>query len=87
MTYFGFNDKLDTNMAHHKLDTSGVNCPLPVLKTKKALNDLAIGDILQVTSTDSGSVKDMAAFCQQTGHRLLNSQAQDNKYIFEIQKA
>lgn len=70
-----------------KLDTRGMNCPLPILKTRKAINLINSGDILEVTSSDPGSVKDMASFCEQTGNRLLSSNAADSSYIFLIEKA
>ena len=57
---------------HDKLlDARGLNCPLPILRTKKALNDLSSGHVLKVLATDPGSVQDFAAFCKQTGHALL----------------
>jgi tRNA 2-thiouridine synthesizing protein A len=70
-----------------KLDTRGMNCPLPVLKTRKALNIISSGEILQVTASDPGSVKDMASFCEQTGNRLVSSNETDNSYIFLIEKS
>jgi tRNA 2-thiouridine synthesizing protein A len=69
------------------LDARGMNCPLPILRTRKALNQLASGAILEVISTDPGSVKDMASFCSQTGNRLVSSSEEDNSYIFRIEKA
>jgi tRNA 2-thiouridine synthesizing protein A len=54
-----------------ELDARGLNCPLPILKTKKSLADMASGQILRVISTDCGSVKDMQAFATQTGNKLL----------------
>jgi tRNA 2-thiouridine synthesizing protein A len=54
-----------------ELDTRGLNCPLPILKTKKALADLAAGELLKVVSTDPGSVRDFQAFARQTGHELV----------------
>ncbi len=69
-----------------ELDARGLSCPLPILKTKKTLNDLASGQILKVVATDPGSIKDMQAFANQTGHALLSS-AEDNKtYIFYLKK-
>ncbi|MEO2087483.1 MAG: sulfurtransferase TusA family protein, partial [Acidimicrobiales bacterium] len=65
-------------------DTSGLNCPLPILKTKKALKNLTVGHVLEVITTDSGSVKDMHAFCNQTGHILLELEEDEGKYIFRI---
>lgn len=70
-----------------KLDTRGMNCPLPVLKTRKALNIISSGEILEVTANDPGSVKDMASFCEQTGNRLVSSNETDNSYIFLIEKS
>jgi tRNA 2-thiouridine synthesizing protein A len=72
---------------NEKLDARGMNCPLPILRTRKALNQLASGEILEVTSSDPGSVKDMASFCDQTGNRLVSSAEADNSYIFMIEKA
>ena len=68
------------------LDTKGMNCPLPILKAKKALKDLAAGDLLEVLSTDPGSVKDFESFCRATGNPLLESNEQDGgvfRYVIE----
>ncbi len=70
-----------------KLDASGLNCPLPILKAKKQLNNLDSGQVLYIVATDSGSVKDFDAFCKQTGHSLLESSEADGKYHYYIQKA
>ncbi len=70
-----------------KLDATGLNCPLPILKAKKQLNSLSSGEVLYVTSTDSGSVKDFDAFCKQTGHILLDSKDADGMYHFYIKVA
>ena len=70
-----------------KLDTRGMNCPLPILKTRKALNRINAGEILEVTATDPGSVKDMASFCDQTGNRLVASNESDNSFVFLIEKS
>ncbi len=69
-----------------ELDARGLNCPLPIIKTKKALNDLGSGQVLRVTSTDSGSVKDMEAFAKQTGNELLGSSQEGGGYMFFIKK-
>lgn len=69
-----------------ELDARGLNCPLPIIKTKKALNDLSSGQVLRVTSTDSGSVKDMEAFAKQTGNELLASSEEGGGYVFFIKK-
>ena len=69
-----------------ELDARGLNCPLPILKTKKALGDLTTGQVLKVISTDAGSVKDMEAFAKQTGNELLASQAEGKEYVFYMKK-
>jgi tRNA 2-thiouridine synthesizing protein A len=69
-----------------ELDTRGMNCPLPILKTKKALADMTTGQILKVISTDAGSVKDMQAFANQTGNPLMSSSEEKGEYIFMMQK-
>ncbi|NYT52466.1 MAG: sulfurtransferase TusA family protein [Candidatus Vesicomyosocius endoextente] len=73
-------------MADETLDASGLNCPLPILKTKKALSKMDIGKILDVISTDAGSVKDIEAFCNQTGNKLMSAVEESGKYIFTIKK-
>jgi len=70
-----------------KLDTRGMSCPLPIVKTRKAINQIRAGELLEVTTTDPGSVKDMATFCEQTGNRLVASNESGNGYIFLIEKA
>ena len=74
------------NAIHHELDTSGMACPLPIIKTRKALNGMETGQVLQMTSTDPGSPNDMESFCQRLGHVLMSSDAQDGQYVFLIQK-
>ena len=69
-----------------QLDACGLSCPLPILKTKKSLSDMASGQILKVMSTDSGSVKDMQAFAKQTGNELLSSDQTDKVYAFFLKK-
>ena len=61
-----------------ELDARGLNCPLPILRAKKALNDMQTGQVLKLVATDPGAVKDFQAFCKQTGNELL-SQAEANK--------
>ena len=61
-----------------ELDTRGLSCPLPILKTKKSLNGLSSGQVLKIVATDPGSVKDMQAFARQTGHALISS-SEENK--------
>lgn len=74
-------------MATQTLDTKGMNCPLPILKTKKAIKGLASGETLEVLSTDPGSVKDMEAFCKSTGNKLLSSAEDGGVYTYEIEKS
>lgn len=69
------------------LDTKGMNCPLPILKAKKALKDLADGESLQVLSTDPGSVKDFEAFCRSTGNELMDSSEADGVFTYMIKKS
>jgi tRNA 2-thiouridine synthesizing protein A len=64
-------------MADATLDARGLNCPLPILKAKKAMKDLAPGGALEVLATDPGSVADFAAFCRTTGNELMESGQQD----------
>jgi tRNA 2-thiouridine synthesizing protein A len=73
-------------MADVVLDASGLNCPMPILKTKKALKQMDVGQILEVISTDAGSVKDLEAFCNQTGNILLDTSEDGGKYIFRVEK-
>jgi tRNA 2-thiouridine synthesizing protein A len=67
------------------LDARGLNCPLPILRAKKALTDMQSGQILRITATDPGSVKDFQAFCKQTGNELL-SQTEENKEFVVMMK-
>ena len=69
-----------------ELDARGLSCPLPILKTKKALNDLASGQVLKILATDPGSVKDMQAFANQTGNPLLSSTEENKTYVFYLKK-
>jgi tRNA 2-thiouridine synthesizing protein A len=69
-----------------ELDARGLSCPLPILKTKKALNDLTTGQVLKVVATDPGSIKDMQAFATQTGNPLLSSAEEGKDYIFFLKK-
>lgn len=73
-------------MADQTLDAKGLNCPLPILKAKKALKGMSSGQTLAIESTDPGSVADFAAFCNQTGNELLSSGSEGDVYQFEIKK-
>ena len=69
-----------------ELDAKGLSCPLPILRTKKALNDLASGQVLRVLATDPGSVKDMQAFAKQTGNTLLSHAEEGSTFVFLMRK-
>lgn len=69
------------------LDARGMNCPLPILRTKKTLSALNPGDTLSITSTDPGSVKDMQSFCNQTGNELVSSNANQGEFVFLVRKS
>ncbi|MDO8207996.1 MAG: sulfurtransferase TusA family protein [Gallionella sp.] len=69
-----------------EFDASGMSCPLPIVKTKKALADMESGQVLKVIATDCGAVKDMQAFADQTGNILLSNSEAGGKYIFFMQK-
>ena len=73
-------------MADQLLDAKGLNCPLPILRTKKALKDMAIGDVLTVQATDPGAVKDFEAFCRTTGNELVDSSNANGEYHFRIRR-
>ena len=70
-----------------ELDASGLNCPLPILRAKKAIAGLSDGQTLKIIATDPGSVKDFEAFCKQTGNTLLSSAEEGGKFLFMIKKA
>jgi TusA-related sulfurtransferase len=78
-----FNDSKDMNI-DIELDTCGLNCPLPILKTKKALSGMQSGQHIRVRSTDSGAVRDFEAFARQTGHTLVEQSTQGNEFIFVL---
>ena len=71
-------------MTSQVLDAKGLNCPLPILKAKKALKDVPVGATLEVHATDPGSVADFAAFCRATGNELMESTQQGSVYRFVI---
>lgn len=69
------------------LDTKGLNCPLPILRVKKAIKDVPAGGTLQVLATDPGAVKDFEAFCKATGQQLLDWKEEGGVFTFNIKKA
>lgn len=72
--------------ANQTLDARGLNCPLPILRTKKTLNAMRPGDTLKVVATDPGALKDMVVFCAQTGNTLLTSGQSGGDFEFFIRK-
>ena len=73
-------------MADQLLDAKGLNCPLPILRAKKALKDVAMGGTLEVFATDPGAVKDFEAFCRATGNELLTSKVDGKIFSFVIKR-
>ena len=69
-----------------ELDARGLNCPLPILKAKKALNEMTSGQILRIVATDPGSVKDFEAFSKQTGNALMEHAANGSEFTFFLKK-
>ena len=74
------------SMADQTLDTKGLNCPLPILKAKKALMQLPVGGTLEIIATDPGSVVDFEAFCRSTGHELMASTTEGKLFTFVIRR-
>lgn len=69
-----------------ELDARGLNCPLPILRTKKAMTSMAAGEVLKIVATDPGSVKDMEAYAKQTGNELIASTENNGEYTYYIKK-
>jgi tRNA 2-thiouridine synthesizing protein A len=69
-----------------ELDARGLNCPLPILKTKKALAEMISGQVLRVVATDPGSVRDFQAFAKQTGNELLSHTEENKQFIFLMKR-
>ncbi len=74
-------------MADKELDARGLNCPLPILRAKKALSDMSSGQTLKIIATDPGSVKDFQAFAKQTGNTLMESGEGNGEFTFLLKKA
>jgi tRNA 2-thiouridine synthesizing protein A len=72
---------------NEELDARGLNCPLPILRAKKAIAGLGGSEVLKIVATDPGSVKDFEAFCKQTGNELLSSEEAGGEYTFYIKKS
>ena len=77
---------MNTLNINKELDVTGLNCPLPILRAKKALADMESGQTLKIIATDPGSVKDFAAFCRQTGNPLLSTEESAKNFTFVISK-
>lgn len=69
-----------------ELDAKGLNCPLPILRTKKALGEMATGQVLKIDATDPGAIKDFQAFAKQTGNELLSSAEAGGVFTFFMKK-
>jgi tRNA 2-thiouridine synthesizing protein A len=69
-----------------EVDARGLNCPLPILRTKKALNDMTSGQVLRILATDPASVRDFEAFARQTGNQLLQHGEQDGAFVFLLRR-
>ncbi len=69
-----------------ELDARGLNCPLPILRTKKALAELQSGQVLKVLATDPGAVKDFESFSRQTGHQLVSHSEERKEFTFFMRK-
>ncbi|WP_286830100.1 MULTISPECIES: sulfurtransferase TusA family protein [Kordiimonas] len=78
-------DDTDERFAAH-LDVTGMLCPMPVLRTRRKLDDLSPGDMLLVEASDPAVVQDMPAFCSMAGHTLVMARVEGEKYLFEIRK-
>ena len=69
-----------------EIDTRGLNCPLPILKAKNALNDMLSGQLLKVVSSDAGSIRDFQAFSRQTGNELVEQQTLDAEFVHVLRR-
>ena len=69
-----------------EVDARGLNCPLPILRTKKALNDMTSGQIIRITATDPASVRDFQSFCRQTGNELVEHGEADGAFWFVLRR-
>jgi len=72
--------------AQKELDTRGLNCPLPILKAKKALSDMLSGEVLKVLATDPGSVRDFQAFARQTGNELVKQTNSESEFVHYLRR-
>jgi tRNA 2-thiouridine synthesizing protein A len=77
---------LEPHSADKEIDTRGLNCPLPILRAKKALSDMTTGQVLKVVATDPGSMRDFQAFCKQTGNELLAQQSVNKEFVHFLKR-
>lgn len=77
---------METQAFDRELDARGLNCPLPILRTKKTLNDMTSGQVLKILATDPGSVRDFQAFSKQTGNELLSHDVSSTELVFFLRK-
>ena len=73
-------------MADQELDTRGLNCPVPIMRAKKAMDSLATGQTLRIVATDPGTVRDFEAFAKTTGNKLMESSKANGEFIFLLMK-
>ena len=76
----------DEVVVKQELNCRGLRCPLPIIKTKKAIDGLASGEVLKMIATDPGSIPDIEAFTRRTGHELVNSEESDGEYTFLLRR-
>ena len=76
----------EATLVDRELDARGLNCPLPILRTKKTLNDMQSGQTLRILATDPGSVRDFQAFSKQTGNELLEHSVDNGEFRFLLRK-
>lgn len=77
---------IDLVEANEVIDTSGLNCPLPVLKAKKAIKSIDVGSVLKIIATDPGSKKDIPAWARVTGQELLEETEEGGKFVFYVKR-
>ncbi len=77
---------IDAIIASREIDTRGLNCPLPILRAKKALSDMSTGQVLKIVATDPGSMRDFQAFSKQTGNELLAQHTIDREFIHFVKR-
>ncbi len=75
-----------SNESMRRVDARGLNCPLPILRTKKSLSEMASGELVEVVATDPHSVRDFEAFCKQTGHTLVERVEREGEFHFTLKR-